>query len=165
MTSIVSITQFFVLVAAFLLTAAAAAKAFRAKPDAKFLLVSMDLEFILGRIVGANGVLYPSFPILIRKRDIYKPVCLTIVLGFMVTSMSLSKLLLTEQIIRFIQALVNAAACVYLAYAWGDSEDKKAKAQGDNETIPGEYISGPPPRGYAKPKSLRQRELASRVNQ
>ena len=53
----------------------------------------------------------------------------------------------------------------YLAYAWGDSEDKKVKAKGDNETIPGEYIPDPPPRRYAKPKSLRQRELASRVNQ
>lgn len=52
-----------------------------------------------------------------------------------------------------------------MAYAWGDAEDTETEAQGDKETIPGEHIPGPRTRRYAKPKSLRQRELASRVNQ
>ena len=135
------------------------------QPDAKFLRVCMDPEYILGAIVGSIGVFYPSFSILIWKRDIYKPVCMTIVLGFTVTSMYSTKFFLIEQGIRWIQAFVNAAAALYLAWAWGDREDAKNKAQGDIETIPGAFLPGPPPRRYAKPKSLRQRELASRVNQ
>ena len=160
-----SIVQFLINVFAFVLIFAAAGTAIVDKTNPEFLRVCMDLEYVLAAIVGSTGVFYPSFPILVLKRDIYKPVCMTIVLGFMVASMSLSKFFLTERKIRLIQAVANAAACLYLVWAWGDREDEKTKAQRDTENIPGAYVPGPLPRRYAKPKSLRQREVASHANQ
>ena len=62
-----------------------------------------------------------------------------------------------------IQALVNFTVCIYFMWAWGDNTDKKTIADGNIEVTPGAHMVGPTRRRYAKPKSLRQREVASRV--
>ena len=113
----ISIAQFLISAFAFLMIFAAAGTAIVDKANPKFLRVCMELEYILGAIVGSTSAFYPSFSIQVLKRDIYKPVCMTIALGFMVTSMSSSRFFLTEQEIRSIQAVVNAAACLYLVWA------------------------------------------------
>ena len=127
----------------------------------------IELEYVLGIIVSLTGLFWTSFSMLIPffNVDFHNVLCVIMILGLPLTSSSITRMLISEENIRFIQAAVNFTAFVYLLLTWGGEKDKKTKAQGGIEIVPGATVFSPssPRRRYAKPKSLRQMNLAHRA--
>ena len=129
----------------------------------------IEVEYFLGIIVGLTGLSKASFSMLIpfSNVDFNKVLCVTMIFGFPFTSSSITRMIMSEVNIRFIQAVVNFTTAIYLLLTWGGREDKKSKAQGGIEIVPGatSFSPSPPRKRYTKPKSLRQIELAHRASQ
>lgn len=129
----------------------------------------IELEYVLGIIVGLTSLYWTSFSILIPfvNVDFHNVLCVVMIFGFPLTSSSITRMIISEKNIRFIQAAVNFTAAIYLLFTWGGKKDTKTKAQGGIEIVPGATIFSPSPprRRYAKPKSLRQMNVAHRASQ
>jgi hypothetical protein len=128
----------------------------------------IELEYLLGIIVGLTGQLKAAFSMKVPffNVDLNKTLCVLMIFGFPLTSSSITRMFISEECIRVIQAAVNLIAFTYLLLTWDGKEDEKTKAQGDIEIVPGATIFSPSPprRRFAKPKSLRQKQLTHRAS-
>jgi hypothetical protein len=95
------------------------------------LYICMELEFILSGLVGLSGLFCKQFSMPFLHTDMNKLLCVTTTVGFLLTSMATTKLLLIELHIRWLQTGVNAVAFAYLALTWADRTDRYNIARGN----------------------------------
>ena len=128
--------------------------AFDDKATSRPLNICTDLEYILSAVVSLTGVFCQQFSIPFWKLDGSKTLGVTMIIGFTMTSMSSTRMLLEEEYIRLIQAFVNICAFWYLLLIWCDRMDRNAINRGEIDFGRSENIVEPNSSGDGEPNLI-----------